>query len=101
MPVIDAGSTEPLAPALGGEDDPPPHATPIDAFTHTVAAVVRPWTPLRVRMIAPAPRNPIPVTICAVMRVGSLAAVASSSDMIVKSAEPMPIRMFVRNPALF
>ena len=59
---------------------PAPAATPMAALTQTVAAVVRPWMPARVRMIAPAPRNPIPVTICAATRDGSPAAMVNSTD---------------------
>ena len=47
---------------------------PIAAVIQTPAAVVRPWTCSSARcclMIAPAPRKPIPVTICAEIRVGS------------------------------
>ena len=41
------------------------------ALTDSVAAVVNPRTDRPCRMIAPAPRKPIPVTICAAIRVGS------------------------------
>ena len=41
------------------------------ATSHSVAAVVSPRTDRPWRMIAPAPRKPIPVTICAAIRVGS------------------------------
>ena len=44
---------------------------PIAATTQSVAAVVSPRTERPSRMIAPAPRKPMPVTICAAMRVGS------------------------------
>ena len=44
---------------------------PIAATIQRLAAVVRPRTDMPERMIAPAPRKPIPVTICAAMRVGS------------------------------
>jgi hypothetical protein len=44
---------------------------PIAATTHSVAAVVSPRTDSPWRMMAPAPRKPIPVTTCAAMRVGS------------------------------
>src|SRR5215471_18344826 len=50
-------------------------------------------------MIAPAPRNPTPVTICAAMRPGSAFGV-SVTDVIVNTAQPSAIRMFVLNPAL-
>jgi hypothetical protein len=42
------------------------------ATTQSVAAVVSPRTERPWRMIAPAPRKPMPVTICAAIRVGSV-----------------------------
>jgi hypothetical protein len=44
---------------------------PIAAASQSVAAVVSPRTESPCRMIAPAPRKPMPVTICAAIRVGS------------------------------
>ena len=44
---------------------------PIAATTQSPAAVVSPRMESPWRMIAPAPRKPIPVTIWAAMRVGS------------------------------
>src|ERR1044072_4085215 len=44
---------------------------PIAATTQSVAAVVSPRTERPCRMIAPAPRKPIPVTIWEAIRVGS------------------------------
>jgi hypothetical protein len=44
---------------------------PIAATIQSVAAVVRPRIEKPCRMIAPAPMKPIPVTICAAIRVGS------------------------------
>ena len=41
------------------------------ATAHTLAAVVRPWTTLRRKMITPAPRKPMPLTTCAESRMGS------------------------------
>src|SRR5947207_2563070 len=70
---------------------------PIAATTQRVAAVVSPRTESPSRMIAPAPRNPIPVTICAAMRVGSARTTVPPcvrnawkpyAETIVKSAEP-------------
>src|SRR5215210_761194 len=58
--------------------------------------------------MAPAPRKPIPVTICAAMRVGSARMTLSSpvrkprkpyAEAIVKSAEPTETSMCVRKPA--
>src|SRR5215831_7414166 len=51
------------------------------------------------RIIAPAPRNPTPVTICAAMRPGSAFGV-SVTEVIVNTAQPRAIRIFVLNPAL-
>ena len=57
-------------------------------------------------MIVPAPRNPIPETICAAMRPGSAMLTCRSAyvsatwiDTIVISVDPMQISMFVRRPA--
>ena len=44
---------------------------PIAATIQRLAAVVSPRTVRPWRMIAPAPRKPMPVTICAAIRVGS------------------------------
>jgi hypothetical protein len=44
---------------------------PIAATIHSDEAVVTPRTVTPWRMIAPAPRNPMPETICAAIRVGS------------------------------
>src|SRR5919198_2782871 len=81
---------------------------PIAAATHSVAAVVSPRTEMPWRMIAPAPRKPIPVTICAAIRVGSARTTWSPlvrnsrkpyAETIVNSAEPRHTSMCVRNPA--
>src|SRR5436190_7664756 len=81
---------------------------PIAATTQSVAAVVRPRIDRPWRMIAPAPRKPIPVTICAAIRVGSARTtlwpeVRNSwnpyADTIVNSAEPTDTSMCVRNHA--
>src|SRR5215210_6692500 len=59
-------------------------------------------------MIAPAPRKPTPVTICAAMRVGSKTipsllekcqSVQPYADTSVNSAEPSETSRWVRNPA--
>src|SRR5438094_1539313 len=81
---------------------------PIAATTQSVAAVVRPRTDSPSRMIAPAPRKPMPVTICAAMRVGSARttdppcvrnAWKPYAETIVKSAEPSETSRCVRIPA--
>src|SRR5712692_9314982 len=81
---------------------------PIAATTHKVAAVVSPRIERPSRMIAPAPRKPIPVTICAAIRVGSARTtlpppVRNSwnpyAETIVKSADPSETRRCVRIPA--
>src|SRR5438132_542425 len=81
---------------------------PIAAATQSVAAVVSPRTERPWRMIAPAPRKPMPVTICAAIRVGSARMTWSPlsrkprkpyAETIVNSAEPTQTRMCVRSPA--
>src|SRR5689334_18796102 len=81
---------------------------PIAATTHSVAAVVSPRTDSPSRMIAPAPRKPMPVTIWAAIRVGSARTTAPplarnswkpKAETIVKSAEPIDTRRWVRMPA--
>ena len=56
--------------AIGAQADRPLNI-PGEHLPGSVAAVVRPRTEKPWRMIAPAPRKPMPVTICAAMRVGS------------------------------
>src|SRR5581483_818298 len=81
---------------------------PIAATTQSVAAVVSPRTDRPSRMMAPAPRKPMPVTIWAAMRVGSARTTAAplvrnswkpNAEMIVKSAEPSETSRCVRTPA--
>src|SRR5438132_4544672 len=81
---------------------------PIAATTQSVAAVVSPRIESPCRMIAPAPRKPIPVTICAAIRVGSVRTRLPPwtrksrkpyADAIVNSAEPSETSMCVRKPA--
>src|SRR5919205_2076945 len=81
---------------------------PIAATTHSVAAVVSPRTDSPWRMIAPAPRKPIPVTIWAAIRLGSARTTLCPearkawnpyAETIVKSAEPSDTSRCVRRPA--
>src|SRR5436305_7955090 len=81
---------------------------PIAATTQRLAAVVSPRIDKPSRMIAPAPRKPMPVTICAAIRVGSArttdAPLARNSwkpyaETIVKSADPSDTSRCVRMPA--
>src|SRR5436305_8097909 len=81
---------------------------PIAATTQRVAAFVRLRTESPSRMIAPAPRKPMPVTIWAAMRDGSarttLPPLTRNSwnpyaDTIVNSADPSETRRCVRIPA--
>src|SRR5437588_2049856 len=81
---------------------------PTAATTQSVAAVVRPRTERPWRMIAPAPRKPIPVTICAAIRLGSARTTLEPdarnewnpyAETSVKSAEPSDTSRCVRNPA--
>jgi hypothetical protein len=67
---------------------PAPAAMPMAAFTQMVAAVVMPCTLSPLRMIAPAPRNPMPVTICAAMRSGMPLTAPIRREIVVKSADP-------------
>jgi hypothetical protein len=46
-------------------------ANPIPAVAHKEAAVVRPVTECLVITIVPAPKNPIPLTTCAISLAGS------------------------------
>src|SRR5229473_5259602 len=65
-----------------------------------VAAVVRPRTSVPWRRIAPAPRKPTPVTICAAMRVGSVRLPKNDSRLIVVNRHaPTPTSAIVRIPA--
>ena len=58
-------------PARASHHRPAPQAMPIAAVSQMVAAVVRPRiAPCRVRMM-PAPRKPMPDTICEATREGS------------------------------
>src|SRR5438445_585050 len=81
---------------------------PIAATTQSVAAVVRPRTDRPSRMIAPAPRKPMPVTICAAIRDGSARTtfppcVRNSwnpyAETIVNRHEPSDTSKCVRSPA--
>src|SRR5436853_610800 len=75
---------------------------PIAETAQRFAAVVRPRTEMPSRMIAPAPRKPIPVTICAATRVGSTFEPKSwkpYAPAIVKRHEPIATSMCVRMPA--
>src|SRR5215211_280690 len=81
---------------------------PIAATTHSVAAVVRPRIEMPWRMIAPAPRKPIPDTICAAIRVGSKVTPSrlekwksrhAYADTRVKTADPTATSRCVRSPA--
>jgi hypothetical protein len=51
--------------------------------------------------MAPAPRKPIPVTICAATRPESPVVVVNANEAIVKAADPRQTRMSVRKPAGF
>src|SRR6185437_2027582 len=72
---------------------------PIAAVTQIVADVVRPWTSALPRRMAPAPRKPMPVTICAAIRSEVPPPFAKAIETIVNSAEPRPISVIVRRPA--
>ena len=72
---------------------------PIAAVIHTAAAVVIPLTSRPPCTIAPAPRKPTPVTICAATRPESPCGVVKTKDTIVYTAAPRQTRMSVRSPA--
>src|SRR5688500_3511140 len=77
---------------------------PIADTTQSVAAVVRPITEPLAWMIVPAPRKPMPDTICAAMRPGSAfagftAMLPIATDISVSSVAPTQIRRLVRKPA--
>src|SRR6266851_1990691 len=73
---------------------------PTDAATQIIAAVVSPWTSPPWRKIAPAPRNPTPVTICAAIRVGSTPDLkAGSRPTPVNMHAPTAIKDMVLSPA--
>src|SRR5690606_3817064 len=97
-------STVPATASIG---IPAPHAMPIAAVIHTEAAVVRPLTASFLTKMTPAPRKPIPATICAAMREGSRVtsgpriAWKPYAETRVNMAEPRPTSVWVRNPALF
>src|SRR5512133_2552916 len=81
---------------------------PIAATTQRVAAVVSPRTDRPWRMIAPAPRKPMPVTTWAAIRVGSkptplafenCQSVQANAETSVNRAAPTETSMCVRSPA--
>src|SRR5262245_15969121 len=75
------------------------------AATQRPAAVVSPCTAPRDWMMVPAPRKPMPETICAAMRPGSQALLPAAKvaptwiETWVSRAEPTAISMWVRRPA--
>lgn len=76
-----------------------PNAIPIAAPNHTVAAVVKFRTVGPLWNIIPAPKNPIPVTICAAILDG--AATSVFSDKNVNSIDPHITNAIVLIPASF
>ena len=70
-----------------------------DEHCEEVAAVVMPLTLLRECRMAPAPRNPMPVTICAATRPESPVVVTKAKETMVNTAEPRHTRLRVRRPA--
>src|SRR6202022_1386926 len=79
---------------------PKPTTIPTAATTQIVAAVVKPRTSVPCRRMAPAPRKPTPVTICAAMRVGSVRLPkAGSRATAVNRHDPTPTKAIVRIPA--
>ncbi len=80
---------------------PAPTAIPMDAETQMIAAVVAPLTRRRPCRMTPAPRKPIPVTICAATRPESPVVLVKANESIVKTAAPRQTRAIVRMPAGF
>src|SRR5438874_10521952 len=81
---------------------PAPDAIPIAATSQSEAAVVRPRTERPWRMIAPAPRKPIPLTICAAILVGSTLPskpLNPYAETSVNRAAPTETTRCVRSPA--
>ncbi len=77
---------------------PKPHNTPMPAEHHSVAAVFSPRTFIPSRMMTPAPRKPIPETICAAIRPGLSGDVVM--ELRIKTAAPVATSALVRNPAI-
>ena len=80
---------------------PAPAAMPTPAVAHTPAAVVRPCISWRRYTMMPAPRKPMPETICAATREAS-ASIESPNpyfDTTMMSAEPTHTMVCVRIPA--
>jgi hypothetical protein len=72
----------------------------MEATNQIVAAVVSPRTASPRRMIAPAPKKPMPDTICAAMRDESVSGIVPIfNEKMVKSVEPTQINVFVLKPA--
>src|SRR4051812_26562628 len=73
---------------------------PMEATTHTLAALVSPLTRLRLCRMRPAPRKPMPCTMFEATRpLSGLPSPESTADNSVKNAAPMQIRRLVRTPA--
>jgi len=71
---------------------PEPKPIPTAAVTHKVAAVVNPFTENPFFKIVPAPRKPIPETICAAILPGSPPLPANTvTDNSVRKAAPTDI----------
>jgi hypothetical protein len=71
----------------------------MDAVSQMAAAVVMPLTLFPECRMAPAPRNPIPVTICAATRPESPVVDVNANEIIVKTVDPRHTRIRVRRPA--
>jgi hypothetical protein len=79
-------------------------ARPTAAMSQREAAVVRPLILFPRRIMAPAPRNPIPETTWAAILPGSpplreLYSWGSQIERSIKRVEPVAMRMWVRIPA--
>src|SRR5208282_546389 len=74
---------------------------PIAATIQIVAAVVAPCTPPVPRIRTPAPRKPIPATICAATLPESPVLLVNAYPTIVNAQEPSATSAIVRKPAGF
>ncbi len=74
---------------------------PMAAVTQMTAAVVMPLITRWPCRITPAPRKPMPVTICAATRPESPVVVVKANDAMVNVADPRHTRESVRSPAGF
>src|SRR5579862_969572 len=100
-PTTSSATTTRAVATAAAAKRPAPQAIPMEATTHTLAALVSPLMRLpRLCRMRPAPRKPMPCTIFeATWPLLGLVSPASTADRSVKKAAPMQMSMFVRTPA--